>query len=62
MQRWEYLFVEQRMAAKGHSWFKNGEVDQSLTDKPPYEVMNILGGEGWELASLALGYYFKRPA
>ena len=69
---WEYLLVDytygyvdftyySRTEEKKHGiWRKNGAVDKSLTDKPYYEVMNILGREGWELILFETCFYFKR--
>jgi hypothetical protein len=62
-QEWEYLLVH--IHARKERWYEyyaNGEKLPDLDNKAVYQVLNHLGGQGWELVAVMPGgdFYFKR--
>lgn len=58
--KWEYMSLGFNCA--GGPWIRNGEPDENLAHKTTFEVLNIVGREGWELILKDDRlFYFQRP-
>jgi hypothetical protein len=67
VQTWEYLRLESVTAYGTTKYAFNDEMQPALKNKPFPQVMNALGGQGWELVGISTtkdgtAYIFKRPA
>jgi hypothetical protein len=67
VQRWEYLTLDAKTAYNTTKYYLNGEIKPELRNKPLAEVMNAIGGQGWEMVGIATDkdghtYIFKRPS
>jgi hypothetical protein len=66
MQKWEYLTLETSKAYGTTKYHVNGNNQPTLKNARFAEVINQLGGQGWELVGIStLGsdqtFVFKRP-
>jgi hypothetical protein len=65
MQRWEYMTMSYNRHYGRTDYRINGRKEPKLKDKLLADVMNILGGQGWELVGVSNPeeheFTFKRP-
>jgi len=66
LQRWEYLILKSKMNYGTTKYYINDQMQPTLKDGSLPQIVNQLGGQGWELVGVnadegALAYIFKRP-
>lgn len=65
MAKWEYLTLESSSNYGTTKFYVNGEVQNALKNAKLYDVMNQIGGKGWEMVGISHGsenqtFIFKR--
>jgi ABC-type cobalamin transport system ATPase subunit len=66
MQRWEYMTLTSSKNYGTVKYYINDAQQQVLKNQKLVDVINQIGGQGWEMVGLAAGeseniYIFKRP-
>jgi hypothetical protein len=67
MQRWEYLTLSTTKNYGTTKFFVNGEMQSALKNGNFNQIINQLGGQGWEMVGIGYDgaestYIFKRVA
>ena len=65
MQKWEYLTLSSSKNYGTTKFFINGELQTALKNGNFNQIMNQLGGQGWEMVGISFDgventYVFKR--
>ena len=53
MQRWEYLTLESSRNYGTTKYFVNGEMQPALKNGNFTQIINQLGGQGWEMVGIS---------
>jgi hypothetical protein len=67
MAKWEYLTLQPSRVYGTTKYYVNGTLQTELKNRRLSEVMNIVGGQGWEMVGISTdkdgtNYIFKREA
>ncbi len=65
MQKWEYLTLDSASNYGTTKFYVNGDMQPTLKNMALHDIINQLGGQGWELVGVAAEkdartYIFKR--